>query len=196
MVEVTARSANWRLFGGGGYLVAAILWIVGIVLGAAGVAAVGGWLVAIAYLLVAIGHLFVAFGQTGSNGAVGKLGWGKAALVAAAVGWALLAVSSVISLVGSGAPSLVGTAIPSWLPWVAFALVVVGGLLGAVAINGRGVAKGFAKWVYFVPVVWAAIALVLSVLGIVTHWWPFLVLAILVGLTGLAYLFNRADLKK
>lgn len=189
MVEVTKKSANWRLFGGGGLLVGGLLWALAAILGLAGVGAVAGWLGAIGLLVIGIAHLFVAFGETGSNGAVGASGWGKVVLVVAALGWALLGVNGIIGQVsGSGV---------DWLSTVGIVLALVGGILSAIAVFGRGVAKGIAKWAMFVPVVIAAVYYLLGLAGMSAGYeWLGIVTAIAFLLTGLAYLFNKADIGK
>jgi hypothetical protein len=189
MVEVTKRSANWRLFGGGGLLLGGVLWAIGAILGMASPGAAAGWLSAIGLLVVGIAHLFVAFGETGSNGAVGASGWGKVVLVVAALGWVLLGVVGVIGQVSGSAPD--------WLSTVGIILALVGGILSAIAIFGRGVAKGIAKWAMFVPVVLAAVFYLLTLGNMVAGYeWLGIVVAVTFLLTGLAYLLNKLDVGK
>lgn len=190
MVEVTERSANWRLFGGGGLLVAGVLWVVSTLLVQGGMNVPAAWLSVVVFLLLAAAHLFLAFGQTGSNGIVGGLGWGKAALVIAAVGWAVWGVVELLAILGTGS-------LPTILV-IAGALIVLGGFLAAIAIAGRGVAKGIAKWILFVPVLWSAFWLVAALGPLLTigTWWVELVLGLLYALTGLFYLFNKVDVPR
>lgn len=186
MVEVTRSTANWRLFGGGGLILGGVLWIVAAILGLFHAGATAqGWLAAIGLLVVGAAHLFVAFGQTGSNGAVGNTVLGKVALVVAAAGWVVWAVAVLIGIFGGAAPK--------WLYWVIAVLVVVGGIVAAVVIFQKGVAKGIAKWAYFVPVVFAAFLIVtkyLFAVSLLSAAWVPLVLALLLALTGIAYLLN------
>ncbi len=91
MANVSTRTANWRLLGGGGLIVGGILWVLHLVLVQAGVLSLVPWLFAIALLVIAVALAFVAFGETGSNGAVGKDVLGKAALIVYAAGFLLLA---------------------------------------------------------------------------------------------------------
>lgn len=187
MTNIDKDTANWRLFGGSALLVGGLLWLIGAILKLAGVAGADAWLVAIGILLAGIAAFFVAFGQTGSNGAVGASALGKVGLVAFGLGWVVLAGASLFVLFGALA------SVPDVLRWVVAALVVIGGLIGAFIINGRGVARGLAKWVLFLPVLWA-IVYFLQELGVFTLGaWVGAVLAALLAITGLLYLLNRKD---
>ncbi|MBX3194514.1 MAG: hypothetical protein R2717_07005 [Schumannella sp.] len=186
---MTKKTANWRLLGGGGLVLGGLLWAIGAILAMAGGGAASGWLSAIGLLVVGVAHLFVAFGETGSNGAVGASGWGKVVLVAAALGWVLLGVVGIIGQVSGSAPS--------WLSTVGIVLALVGGILSAIAIFGRGVAKGIAKWAMFVPVILAAVFYLLGLAGMSAGYeWLGIVVAVTFLLTGLAYLFNKMDVGK
>jgi hypothetical protein len=188
MVEVTERSANWRLFGGGGLLVGGLLLLLAALLPYAGTpVAVTFWLGLIGILLVGVALFFVAFGQTGSNGAVGASTWGKLVLVLAAVAAIVMAL---IALLGNFGVTALDVVSPFVLIVFAAALV-----LSAVAIFGRGVAKGIAKWILFLPAVW-------SIVWVINHYAAFdsvgfvpIVFSVLVLLTGAAYLFNKVDVK-
>jgi hypothetical protein len=187
MATVNKDSANWRLFGGGGMLVGGLLWLIGVLVGAfAGGGQVALWLTAIGILLVGIAQFFVAFGQTGSNGAVGTSLAGKLALVAFGLGWVLYAASIIF---GS-----FGVAFPSAMHYVIGVLVVLGGLFAAFLVYGRGVARGAARWVLFLPVLWGVL-FVIAMLGWIalSGWWLAAVLAALFAITGLLYLLNRKD---
>jgi hypothetical protein len=98
---VDKDSANWRLFGGGGLVVAGLLWLLGVILEVAGVVAVGGWIVIVALFLLGVALFLVAFGETGSNGAVGASVFGKVVLVAFGLGWILFGVISCSGLSAS-----------------------------------------------------------------------------------------------
>lgn len=189
MVEVNERSANWRLFGGGGLAIGGVLAALGILLGLADLGAVQFWLWTIGLLLIGVALLFVAFGQTGSNGAVGALGWGKAVLVIAAAAAILYAVLAILTNFG--------VALPGILAQVLLIVLVVFLLLSAVAIYGRGVAKGIAKWALFVLVV-AGLLLVIDSFVSISGGFPWV--ALLFGLaalfTGVFYLFNKVDVSK
>lgn len=186
MVEVTKKSANWRLFGGGGLVLGGVLWVVQTILYGAGQVGPSGYVGAIGLLVLAIAHGVLAFGQTGSNGIVGALLWGKAALLLAGVGWLLYALAALLSVL---VPS-----VPEALLVTAILFIVIGGLASALAIFSRGVAKGIARWALFAPVVVTAVYFALALVGIP----DLLVAAILAGLlfaaTGVAYLLNRVDL--
>jgi len=179
MANVSTRTANWRLFGGGGVLVGALLWTLDVVLGLAGITALSPWLSVIGLILIAIGFALVAFGETGSNGAVGKSTLGKAALVLYALGFLLLGVNAIAAL---------GTAVTT----IAAILLIVGGLVSAYVIFQAGVAKGAARWFLFVPAVIGALWAigVLGVAAIAGLSWLGLVLAISLLITGVLYLFN------
>jgi hypothetical protein len=179
MANVSNRTANWRLFGGGGVLVGSLLWTLDQVLVLAGITTVSPWLSVIGLILVAVGFVLVAFGETGSNGAVGSYFLGKLALVVYAIGFLLLAINSVAAL---------GTVVTT----IAAILLIVGGLVSAYAIFQKGVAKGAARWFLFIPAVVGALWAigVLGVAAIAGLTWLSLVLAISLLITGALYLFN------
>jgi hypothetical protein len=179
MANVSTRTANWRLFGGGGVLVGALLWTLDAILVLAGVTALSPWLGVIGLVLVAIGFALVAFGETGSNGAVGNSTLGKIALVGYGLGFLLLAVDTFAHL-GSVVSAIIAI------------LIIVGGLVSAYVVFQKGVAKGIARWFLFVPAVVGALwALgLIGVTAIAALTWLGLVLAILLLITGALYLFN------
>lgn len=188
MATVNRDSANWRLFGGGGMLAGGLVWLIGELVGAfAGGGSAALWIIAIGILLVGVAQFFVAFGQTGSNGAVGASVPGKIALCALGLGWVLHAAR----VMSAG----VGTPFPEATAYVVAALVVLGGLAAAAFVYGRGVARGAARWVLFLPVLWSALFWA-SAFGWVAvgGWWLGAVLAGLFAITGLLYLLNRRDL--
>lgn len=187
MVEVTERSANWRLFGGGGLLVGGVLLLAGALL-ASSVGEVAFWLATIGIIVVGLALFFVAFGQTGSNGAVGASGLGKFVLVVAGAAAIVQGVLALLARFGVALPEIISTIV---------VIVLVVALLAAAAIVfGRGVARGFAKWALFVPAVVGILLVVDRFADIdgATGWLGIVFAAVLL-LTGLAYLFNRADLK-
>lgn len=179
MATVRNDAANWRLYGGGGLLLGGILWLLSLLLGAA----TSPWLLIVAYVIIGIALFIVAFGQTGGNGAVGKSTPGKVALVVYGIGWLILALALAIGL-----PALAVT--------IAGIFIIVGGLLGAWYIYTKRVAKGTAKWILFLPAIWGILWILGSLLGVTVSpdWLVPVILAILVGLTGLAYLWNRRKL--
>jgi hypothetical protein len=180
MATVTKKTANWRLFGGGGLLVAGVLWFISIALLAANVVASTAWLGAIALLILVIGLVFVAFGQTGSNGAVGGSTLGRIVLVLFAVGWLLWVINSFV-------------AIGAVLSAIAAILIAVGGLLSAWFVYRAGVAKGAASWILFVTALESALLAVGTegwVQGLGASTWLSILVAALFALTGLLYLFN------
>jgi hypothetical protein len=187
VVDVNERSANWRLFGGGGLALGGVLAIIGVLAGAVGVADVWFWLWTISFLLIGVGLFFVAFGQTGSNGAVGASGWGKAVLAIAGAAAILYAVLAVLGLVGVALPLIL-----SQILVIVFVLFL---LLSAVAIFGREVAKGIAKWALFVPVVVGVIWVIDTFAGFTTggFTWVALLFGLATLLTGVFYLFNKVD---
>lgn len=178
MVDVNTRTANWRLFGGGGLALAGLVGLGGLVAREFGASDLYFWLWNATYVLLAIALLFVAFGQTGSNGAVGASRWGKAVLVLAAVA----AIVSVILRLTVG-----GAFIQARLGVLAVLL-----LLSAIAVFSRGVAGGIAKWALFVPAL-AAIARTVGLMFPENYLqWMDWVYAAGLFLTGLAYVLNRA----
>lgn len=186
MATIDKDTANWRLFGGSAILIGGVLWLIGALLGLANLGQVSLWLGAIGVLLVGIGFFFVAFGQTGSNGAVGASLVGKLALVALGLGWVLYAAGAIFASFG--------IAFPSVLNYVIGALVILGGLFGAFVVYGRGVARGAAKWVLFLPVLWSILVFIAAFGWVaLTGWWLGAVLAALFAITGLLYLLNRKD---
>ena len=182
MANVSSRTANWRLLGGGGLILGGILWTLHLVLVQAGTLALGPWLYVIALLVIAVALALVAFGETGSNGAVGKNVLGKVALVLYAAGFLLLAINAAAAL---------GTVVVT----IAALLVIVGGLLSAYAVYQQGVAKGAARWILFLPAVIGALwALGLAFVASLQLWWLGLLLAMLLAVTGALYLFNSRKL--
>jgi hypothetical protein len=173
MVNVTSRTANWRLFGGSALIIAAILWIIAII------ASPTGWLLALAWIVLAAGLVIVALGETTGNGAVGKYVPGKIALIVFAAGWLILAINQLYAL-------------PSIVIIIAALFIIVGGLFSAWAIYRKSVAKGAARWFMFVPAIVGAIVflpVVITTLGAAPAYLSF-VLAVLFGITGALYLLN------
>lgn len=182
MANVSSRTANWRLLGGGGLILGGVIWTLNVILAQAGIGALGQWPFVIALIIVAVALVLVAFGETGSNGAVGDWLLGKVALIVYAAGFLLLAVNAAASL---------GAAVVS----IAAILVIVGGLLSAYAIYKKGVAKGAARWFLFLPAVVGALwAIGVAFVASLSIWWLGLALALLLGITGVLYLFNSRKL--
>jgi hypothetical protein len=187
MATVDKDSANWRLFGGGGLLVGGLLWLIAAIVGYAAPGPVGLWLGLIGLLVVGIALFFVAFGETGSNGAVGASGLGKVALVVFGAGWIILAISQLLGALSVSAPDIIAK--------IAAVFIIVGGVVSALVIYQRNVARGAARWVIFVPVVVGIVWAIAGPLGWVSFgsWWLGAVLAALFAVTGLLYLLNRKD---
>ena len=172
MAGVTARTANWRLFGGSALVIAAVLWLLGYMTPALPL------LVPFSFIVLAAGLVILAFGQSGGNGAVGKDVLGKVALVAYAAGWVILAVVRL------------GIA-PTAFVTLAAILIVVAGPLSAWIIYKRRIAKGAAGWIMFLPTIVAAIWALASLAPSISL--PALVVLlvpILFGVTGALYLLN------
>jgi hypothetical protein len=179
MAIISSRTANWRLFGGGGLIIGGLLWAVHAILVKAGVLVLGQWPFVVALIVVAAGLVFVAFGETGSNGAVGRWLLGKIALVVFAAGFVVVALNAAVEL-------------HVLVSQVAGVIIVVAGLASAYVIFRKAVAKGAARWFLFVPVA----ASILWVIGFFTPdtypvWWVPLVLAVLLVATGVLYLLNN-----
>jgi hypothetical protein len=182
MATVSSRTANWRLFGGGGLILGGIVWTLHTVLVQAGVLALGPWPYVIALIIVSVALVLVAFGETGSNGAVGNYLLGKIALIIYAAGFLLFAVNAAAAL---------GATVVA----IAAVLVIAGGLGSAYAIHRKGVAKGAARWVLLIPAVVGALwAIGAAFVAALSLWWLGLVLAVLLGITGVLYLFNSRRL--
>ena len=178
MANVSTRTANWRLFGGGGLILGGLLFTLHVVLAQAGIPTLGPWLFVISLLVLAVALVLVAFGETGSNGAVGKYLLGKVALVVYAAGFLLFAVNA-------------ATALGSVVVTIAALLVIVGGLLSAYAIYQKHVAKGAARWFLFLPAVIGALwAIGIAFVAALQLWWLALLLALLLAITGALYLLN------
>lgn len=178
MAIISGRTANWRLFGGGGLIVGGLLWAVHAILVMFGVLALGQWLFVVALILIAVGLVLVALGETGSNGAVGRWMLGKIALIAFAAGFFFVALNAAAQF-----DVLVSK--------IAGVIIVVAGIAAAYAVFRKAVAHGAARWFLFVPVA----ASIPWVIGFFTPdvypvWWIPLVLAVLLGLTGGLYLLN------
>jgi len=178
MANVSTRTANWRLFGGGGLILGGLLFTLHIVLAQAGILTLGPWPFVISLLVLAVALVLVAFGETGSNGAVGKYLLGKVALVVYAAGFLLFAVNA-------------ATALGSVVVTIAALLVIVGGLLSAYAIYQKHVANGAARWFLFLPAVIGALwAIGIAFAAALQLWWLALLLALLLAITGALYLLN------
>jgi len=176
MAGVSARTANWRLFGGSALLIAGILLVL------AYFATSLSFLTPLGYLVLAAGLVIVAFGQTGGNGAVGKDTLGRVALVVYAAGWVLLAIAALVAL-------------PAGARVIAGLFIIVGGLVSAWAIYRSGVAKGAARWILFLPAVVGAIwALSYITAALALPAWFALILAILFAVAGALYLLNDRKL--
>jgi hypothetical protein len=176
MAGVTARTANWRLFGGSALLIGGILWVLAYAVGTL------PWLTVLAFLVIAAGLVIVALGQTGGNGAVGKYVLGKVALVVYAAGWAILAIAGLVAL-------------PSSVIVFAAVFILVGGPVSAWAVYTKSVAKGAARWILFVPAVIGAIwALSLITASLALPGWIALLLALAFAATGALYLLNDRKL--
>ncbi|MEO7349372.1 MAG: hypothetical protein ABIW32_05900 [Terrimesophilobacter sp.] len=178
MSNVDKKTANWRLFGGGGLLLGGILWLLALIINSGDATK---WFTVIGLIIMAIGFFIVAWGETGSNGAVGGDILGKIGLWAAALGTLLWALTPFFGGASTG------------LMVVIAILIVVGTLIAAVVIMQKGVARGLARWamflvfllalLFFIGVVGGVAALTSSVITII--------FAIVVALTGLLYLLNR-----
>lgn len=179
MATVRSDAANWRLYGGGGLLIGGILWLLSILFGGEA----SGWLLIIAFIIIGVALFIVAFGQTGGNGAVGKSMPGKIALVVYGLGWILLALVAM-----AGLPEIATT--------IAGIFLIVGGLIGAWYVYTKRVAKGTAKWILFLPAIWGILWVAGSLLGVTVSpvWLVPVILAVLLAVTGFAYLWNRRKL--
>lgn len=183
--RVTERTANWRIFGGGGMLAGGLLWLIALIVAAAGAGGpLAGWLTTIGFLLLGASGFFLAFGQTGSNGVVGGSVLGKLGFVAFGVGFLLL---GLIPLLAG-----FGTALPAGTATFALVLIVIGGIIGAVVTYQKGVARGVARWFFAVPVVLSVVWLLVTagLLAITGNILPLLV-ALAFSLAGLLFLLNR-----
>lgn len=176
MAGVTARTANWRLFGGSALVIAGIMMVIGHYAGPLPL------LVPLGYLVLAAGFVILAFGQTGGNGVVGKDVLGKVALVVYAAGWVILALSH-LGLLPTGTLVL------------AVLFVIVAGPLSAWIIYKRAIPKGAARWIMFLPTLLAAIWALSSVTpGLSLPVWIWVILALLFATTGALYLLNNRKL--
>lgn len=180
--RVNERTANWRLFGGGGLILGGVLWLIVTIASVGG--ALGTWLQIIAFIALAIAGFMLAFGQTGSNGVVGGSVLGKLGFVAFGVGFALLALGPLLGLFG--------TTLPGALATVGVVLIAIGAIVGAIVAYQKGVARGIARWIFFVPAVLAVVWLFVT-LGWVAIGGNILVILLTLALAvaGVAYLLNR-----
>lgn len=182
MSNVSADTANWRLFGGGGIALGALLWLIAAIVGPSSELIL--WLNLLALLLIAAGFFFVAWGQTGSNGAVGNLLWGKLALWAVALGFLLYAVFVLLFLIQVAYVTELAT-----IGWV---LITLGAIAAAVAISTKGVAKGVAKFALFGPAILFLLYTIGALFGVAAlgESWVTIVTAVLLLLTGVVYVLN------
>ncbi len=180
--RVNERSANWRLFGGGGLILGGVLWLISAIVGAGG--AISTWLQIVAFIALAVAGFMLAFGQTGSNGVVGGSVLGKLGFVAFGIGFALLALGPLLGLAGTTLPPVLAT--------VGIVLIAIGAVVGAIVAYQKGVARGIARWIFFVPAVLAVVWLFVT-LGWVALGGNILVilLSLALALAGVAYLLNR-----
>ncbi len=183
--RVTERTANWRLFGGGGMLAGGLLWLIALIAAAAGAGGpITGWLTTIGFLLLGASGFFLAFGQTGSNGVVGGSVLGKLGFVAFGIGFLLLGLIPLLAAFG--------TTLPAGTATVGTVLIVIGGIIGAIVTYQKGVARGVARWFFGVPVVLSIVWLLATagLLAITGNILPLLV-ALAFTLAGLLFLLNR-----
>ena len=112
----------------------------------------------------------------------------KAALVAYGLGLVLLALSQALPTFGVITPSV--------LLVIVGVLLIVGGLVSAFAISQRGVARGAALWVLFVPAVVGTLFAITALFGWFQFGSPWLpaVLAATFAIAGLLYALNRRDI--
>ncbi len=180
--RVNERTANWRLFGGGGLVLGGVLWLIVTLVAVGG--ALDTWLRIIAFLALAIAGFMLAFGQTGSNGVVGGSVLGKLGFVAFGVGFALLAL---VPLLG-----LFGTSLPAGLSTVGIVLIAIGAVVGAIVAYQKGIARGVARWIFAVPAV-IAVVWMLVTLGLIALTGNFLLILLTLALVlaGVTYLLNR-----
>jgi len=142
------------------------------------------WVRIAAFAALAIAGFALAFGQTGSNGVVGGALLGKLAFAAFGVGFALLALQLLLDVLG--------VSLPVDLTTVAIILIGVGAIVGAIVAFRKGVARGVARWIFFVPAVlcvaWMLVTLgVIDIAAIVFT----IFLPIALAVAGIFYLFNR-----
>lgn len=183
--RVNERSANWRLFGGGGMLAGGLLWLIALIVAAAGAGGpISSWLTTIGFLLLGASGFFLAFGETGSNGVVGGSLIGKLGFVVFGVGFLLV---GLVPLLGA-----FGVALPAGAITVGSVLIVIGGIIGAIVTYQKGVARGVARWFFAVPVVLSLVWMLATsnVLAIAGNILPTLV-ALAYTLAGLLFLLNR-----
>lgn len=183
--RVTERSANWRIFGGGGMLAGGLLWLIALIVAAAGAGGpIPAWLTALGYLLLGVSGFFLAFGQTGSNGVVGGSVLGKLGFVAFGIGFILL---GLVPLIGS-----TGTSLPAGTTTFAVVLMVLGGIVGAIVTYQKGIARGVARWFFAVPIAISVVWLLATsnILAIAGNILPLLV-AVAFALAGLVLMLNR-----
>ncbi len=177
MAKVDKRTANWRLFGGGGLLLGGVLWLLALIINSGDATK---WFTIIGLIIIAIGFFLVAWGETGSNGAVGGNVLGKVGLWAAALGTLLWALMPFFGEAASGLTVIIAI------------LIVVGTLIAAVVIMQKGVARGIAKWAMFL-VFLMALLFFIGVVGGVAALQSMvitIIFAIVVALTGLVYVLN------
>ena len=185
MARVTKNSANWRLFGGGGMLLGALLWLIALLVEGAGSGGeLTSWLTIIGFLLLGVCGFFLAFGQTGSNGVVGGSVLGKIGFVAFGIGFLLL---GLVPLLG-----VFGVSLPGELLTIGAVLLAIGGVVGAIVVYQKGVARGVARWFFFVPAV-LALVWVATTLGWIAIGGNILVtiVAIAYAIAGLLFLLFR-----
>jgi len=166
-------------------LAGGLAWLIALLVASAGSGGdVTTWLTIIAFLLLGVSGFFLAFGQTGSNGVVGGSVLGKIGFVAFGLGFLLL---GLVPLLGA-----LGVSLPGELRTIGAVLLAIGGIIGAIVTYQKGVARGSARWFFFVPTV-LALVWVATTLGWIAISGNILVtlVAIAVSLAGLLFLLNR-----
>jgi len=180
--RVNERTANWRLFGGGGLVLGGVLWLIATIVGTGG--ALDTWLRIVAFIALAVAGFMLAFGQTGSNGVVGGSVLGKLGFVAFGIGFALLALGPLLGLAG--------TTLPAGFETVGIVLIAIGAVVGAIVVYQKGIARGIARWIFAVPALLAVVRMLVTI-GLIALTGNFLVilLSLALALAGVAFLLNR-----
>lgn len=188
MSKITERTANWRLFGGGGFVVAGLLLLLGygsffsVPSGLTGIytSLVEGslwpiYVLAAGFIVFGASFGFVAFGQTGSNGAVGNLLWGKIVLLIAGILWVLVGAQYLMPVLTRAIPQ-------EYLLYLA----VIAGVVANIAILQKDVVRGIARFALFAT----SLLVLVPVLVPGASMWGSLLLAAAVLVNGALYLFN------
>lgn len=198
MTQISLNTPSWRLLGGGGIILAGVAFTIGyggILLDFVRLQSVDGELFEtglmnpLFIILIAAGEFVLGgalcalvSGDGGSDSAVVKSWWGKAAIVIAGLGWITL------SLRFFAFDQFWAVFTESSITFVYLA-VALAGIVGNIAIIQHTVVLGIARWALL------ALSIVTMIPVIIPEAWSNVLFAVTVLVSGILYLFNGRPAK-